>query len=282
MISLQLFGQFRPTFKLIVKSYSFSQKDRILLLNSTNKSLYGPVVKTKPSKASQRSIKHKKVTSAESTDDALKKTETNCGSEMYWLIGNKWKGILAEGDPKVVEDSKIIISSQQRKPLPTNCKENASDAKPDNSAKLVENEEINSNLKTPFIRQKPILLSNEQLNNVLTHPLQCDVLSTPPNNIRALALRRVPSVGKILQYTMSESARTALLNWKLAKIHELGEQGFIDLQQCEQIKINDAVHFNNSFHFPANLFSGHTFHWSLQHYFLTKEIPIGTLRVLST
>lgn len=41
----------------------------------------------------------------------------------------------------------------------------------------------------------------------------------------------MPSVGKILQATMSDSARNALMQWKLAKLEELGEEGFAQLQK---------------------------------------------------
>lgn len=58
----------------------------------------------------------------------------------------------------------------------------------------------------------------------------------------------VPSVGKILQATMSDAARNALIKWKLSKIEELGEEGFRRLQK-------------------ENLSRGLRFHNLLQDYF---------------
>lgn len=223
MNSIQLFGSLRPTTTLFVQRYSFSQKDRIKLLNYTSKSLYGPVIKKKPNKKSQPSV----TASVSPEVTAVKKPETNYGSEMHWIVGNKWNDLLADNEPIVLEDStkkKLSDETLQKQPendSSINAKENPSDSK------------VSSSPTTSFVPQKAFLLSNEQLNNVLKHPLQTDVLSPPPTDIRNWALRNVPSVGKILQHTMSESARAALLNWKLTKIRELGEKGFADLQQCK-------------------------------------------------
>lgn len=69
--------------------------------------------------------------------------------------------------------------------------------------------------------------------------------------IPELEFNEVPSVGKILQATMSDGARNALTQWKLAKVEELGVQGFERLQR-------------------ENLDRGLRFHNMLQEYF-TKE-----------
>lgn len=43
----------------------------------------------------------------------------------------------------------------------------------------------------------------------------------------------MPSVGKVLQATMPDASRRALMHWKELKMAELGEEGFRQLQQCE-------------------------------------------------
>lgn len=53
---------------------------------------------------------------------------------------------------------------------------------------------------------------------------------------RRLEMRDMPSVGKVLQATMPEQSRRALLNWKQLKIAELGIDGFLELQKCESNK----------------------------------------------
>lgn len=213
MNSFQLFCAIRPSSNLVVRRYAFTQKDRIKLLNYQNKSLYGPVIKKKPTKSS---VKPKKV-------DSLTKpvsTETSYGSEMYWVIGNKWNDIVDKNHPETLEKSTVKNVSQltlkKQAKVSSNDQENTADC----------------NTNKPVVVQKPILLSNEELGNVLNHPLQSTILSAPPTHIRDPKLRNVPSVGRVLQYTMSEGARNALLHWKLTKISELGEQGFAELQQC--------------------------------------------------
>lgn len=67
--------------------------------------------------------------------------------------------------------------------------------------------------------------------------------------IPEIVSREVPSVGKILQATMSDGARNALIQWKLSKIEELGEEGFQKLQK-------------------DNLSRGLRFHNLLQNYFM--------------
>lgn len=172
------------------------------------------MIKKKPAKSS---VKPKKV-------DSLTKPatpETNYGSEMHWVIGNRWNEILDKSYPKVLEESTVKKVSQltlkKQVKVSSNDKENTADC----------------NTNKPTVVQKSILLSNEELSNVLKHPLQSKILSAPPTDIRDPKLRNVPSVGRVLQYTMSEAARNALVNWKLTKISELGEQGFAELQQCE-------------------------------------------------
>lgn len=62
-----------------------------------------------------------------------------------------------------------------------------------------------------------------------------------------------PSVGKVLQATMSDGARRALEQWKLSKIEELGVDGFAALQK-------------------ENLNRGLRFHGILQDYFTGEDI----------
>lgn len=72
-----------------------------------------------------------------------------------------------------------------------------------------------------------------------------------------------PSVGKILQATMSESARNALMKWKTLKISELGETGFADLQK-------------------SYLDNGKLFHSTIENYLLIRNIPDATSNIYDT
>lgn len=255
MNSLHLFGSFRPTSYLVIKRYLLSPKDRIKLLNFHSKSLYGPVIKKDKSKPKKPTIEHENVASTAETNVAssLKTPETNYGSEMYWIISNRWNEILFKSDPKNLKDSKVkkllpvtsklsteessskapVTSKKPTEKSSPNAKENSSEINLETSDKLIETKVIDTGTNGPTVVWRPILLSNEELKNILSHPLQTEVLAPPPTNIRSPEFRKVPSVGKILQYTMPENARSALLKWKLTKIKELGEKGFAELQKCK-------------------------------------------------
>lgn len=282
MNSLQLFTSFRPKSNIFFRHSSFSKVDLIKLHNYTSKSLYGPVIKNKRSNV-RRELEAPEKSSPKVL--TIKEQESNYDSEIYWVVARRLNPILPKTNPEnikskvlaknkasTIRDSDIVkysklITANKVKDTSTNDKENF-------SQKSSSTENITANLNSPSIAKKPILLSDEELNSILDHPLQSEVVINSPIDLRSPALRNVPSVGKILQYTMPEAARNALMNWKLSKISELGEEGFEDLQKCEYIKIIKRL-FNEDFEILANLRAGYTFHWSLQHYFQTKEIPLG-------
>lgn len=229
MNSLKLFGALRPSSNFVTKRYALSAKDRILLFRKEIKSLYGPVINTKkpkrPKKLSEPSVQHEPVSTSSASSDGIpfKNRETNHESEMFWIIGKRWNQIVDESDTKPGNLPQTVkYKANQRQ---------TSEIKSVKPKKLTDVESVNTSA-TPVI-QKPIPLSNEELKNLLKFPLQSSVLSETPTDIRAPELRTLPSVGRVLQYTMTEAARSALLNWKLTKIRELGEQGFAELQRCE-------------------------------------------------
>lgn len=219
MNSLPLLVVFRQQSNLVVRQCSSRQTDRFKLLNYTTKALYGPVIKRKTLKSESTKLK------VEETPTKLKKSETAYSSEMFWLLGKR------SSEPKISGDSKAKKASK----VPSN--KPSKEVRPGGKEKIVRSEILKSDeTKTiePYVNtvvESPILLSNEQLNNILDHPLQSEIVTTSISDIRGPKFRNVPSVGRVLQYTMSESARAALLNWKLSKIRELGEQGFADLQK---------------------------------------------------
>lgn len=260
MNSLKLFGAVRPPSNFVTKRYAFSQKDRIMMLHKEIKLLYGPIINTKKPKLSRPSVKQKAASAASSAPQsrvvaASKKPETDHSSEMYWIIGNRWNKIVPGTDARAGSVSRTsLFKNRTSENASTNVNTRTTDPTSSvQSEELIKVETANTSAPVAVI-QRPIPLSNEDLRNVLNCPLQSDVLSIAPSDIRAPELRTLPSVGRVLQYTMPEAARNALLNWKLAKIKELGEQGFAELQK-------------------ANLTAGSTFHSSLQEYFLNNEAP---------
>jgi hypothetical protein len=53
----------------------------------------------------------------------------------------------------------------------------------------------------------------------------------------------LPSVSKVLQGTMPEAQRQALIQWKTIKISELGLEGFEKMQECKLIYYNSTLEY---------------------------------------
>lgn len=207
MIALQMFVGLRPSASnFIVKRNKVTKADHIKLINSATKALFGGVIKTKPSKAKRTSSSKLNDPTVSSDVASSKRTESDYSSEMYWILGNSKKSA-----PRISDG-------------------NGNSAKDNKSERFV-----NTKVEHTNSGNKPIPFSTEELNNVLIQPLQCNVLPKHPVDLELL---KIPSVSRVLQYTMSDAARAALLNWKTTKISELGEQGFADLQQGECMEVD--------------------------------------------
>lgn len=80
------------------------------------------------------------------------------------------------------------------------------------------------------------------LTSIVGYPLICEKRSsTQLDELLADVSLRLPSISKILQATMPESARFALRKWKLGKIAELGIDGFKEYEK-------DTLNRGKTFH----------------------------------
>lgn len=77
-----------------------------------------------------------------------------------------------------------------------------------------------------------IPFTDDELQAIAKYPMLCSKADTTQME-RLLHDRttRLPSISRILQATMSDASRAALKRWKLAKINELGHDGFQQYQQ---------------------------------------------------
>lgn len=98
------------------------------------------------------------------------------------------------------------------------------------------------NLLQQFIKTKPyndtykqpqkIPFDETALKSMVNYPLVCEkIASSQTEKLMADNSVRLPSISKVLQATMPESARIALRKWKLSKIAELGFDGFKQYEQ---------------------------------------------------
>lgn len=294
--SIELLKSFRPTSKLIYRGCSTKTVQRIIFLNYTSKSLFGPVIKTKATK------RQKKLESDSLKESVTLSHQKNHSSEMFWILGNRWNDIetVEKSLPKRDESQMTIqslpktagkLKATVEKAL--SKRERVIHSQPDKSKNESKSTVRKPSLKKPseiiseskVNTRNPIPFSNAELKELLLHPLVTEKEIIASQDSQISQIRNFPSVGKILQGTMSDTTRNALINWKLAKIFELGEQGFADLQKCEQFQKELCclrIVLPLILTFIANLSSGYVFHWSLEHYFRTKEIPLGSFERFST
>lgn len=237
-------------------------------LNFVNKSLYGAVTrKSKPQMAPKECPAE-----VANPEDVNKQIHADYRSEMYWMLEHKPENTLPkvqrpnkittkkmlktfETVPAVGSMAKKTKDSQLDAKITCVHMENKKSPKTDKTLRntlgnlKIEAEtptvlmQFNDSLCKPPLKQAsnksiPKLgSSDDRLRDILTVPpfdlsnwrLDVDDVVLGPNKME---VRQMPSVGKVLQATMSESSRKALMQWKLLKIAELGQQGFDDLQKC--------------------------------------------------
>lgn len=236
------------------KQQNFCSSDKIKKINFVNKTLYGAV--------SKKTRKSTTPTSSIVQDSAADNNESFSG-EIYWLVTHAGKSLdktLASGFAKTTTKRNTIQSGVPKasKAEKTNTlfdtelqatpvKKRASQMKIIHKASANKVPEVAPRIidiaacpgASSYVPS--IVFSPRQLRNVLTVPPFGMVDWTGAVDMPLLpdGMKKLPSVTKILQSTMSESSRKALLQWKLLKIAELGEDGFNEMQQSElYVKIN--------------------------------------------
>lgn len=158
----------------------------------------------------------------------------------------------AKCDPEIIagkSEPEAVLSSEMHWMLGSTQKRTRMLAKPyDNTERIA--------LNVPHPKEAKQQPTTSGFADILKVPLIYNTGSDAVNLMQIPELTdytEVPSVGKILQATMSDGARNALIKWKLTKIEELGEEGFLKLQK-------------------ENLSRGLRFHNLLQDYF-TGVLP---------
>lgn len=194
-----------------------------------NKKLFGAVVKRRASK------KTKQCTQAAITSHTIKTKDDDCSSEIYWLCKQYHGQEIAAPKNPIVQPHVDAIETTEEPPKPLTFKT-----------------KIRPNKQFAYIPPKAIPFTDTDLKSILDYPMVCDKMDI--NELPALASHELPSVGKILQATMPAHSRRALQKWKLAKIAELGMDGFQELTQ-------------------QNFDTGSLFHQSIENFLMDKTEP---------
>lgn len=238
MTSLYWFRNMSKKTAASVKSIEAKTKDR----NLESKLLFGSVIKKKD----------KKLVAANPKVD-----EKDMASEIYWLTQHTSvpdftqpsKKIKSEKDHAKKLKSKTV---NKRDKLQTNdvaASQGKSQQVPEiyYNPIVVESLEKFQNSLLPFTPdenklaatisnhpQSPsIPFTSRDLKLLLDFPLRYEDKKLNNLEYTHSDIQFRPSVTTILQSTMSESSRKALIQWKTIKIAELGIEGFNQLQKCE-------------------------------------------------
>lgn len=259
--------------KLVIRnSISTPKKNVMRDLNKETKALFG-AVKTKNNTIENKKIenpesiaseiywltKHKSVKLEENRNknkiihenNVIEYTNTS-PSEILWMTQKKTEIISKmENSRSTLKKSKTEVKSEIHKAFRNNCMISPAAPLP-----LPANFGM---IKNPLIKNIPF--SSEELELIPKSPLLYSKSNL--NKVSVLDGKNVPSVGKILQATMSDSARNALMKWKIMKINELGETGFSDLQK-------------------SYLQNGSLFHSTIEKYLTTHIVPDTTSHIYDT
>lgn len=111
---------------------------------------------------------------------------------------------------------------------------------------------LNNSFKLPSMESESddssdaleIPFESHQLRAILNFPLTLSnskLINTFDKFIPEETSIPTPSVSKILQSTMPQSQRLALVKWKNMKISELGLEGFEQMQQCKKLLMSSQM-----------------------------------------
>lgn len=243
-----------------VESKLISKADRVKKLYADSKTLFGAKVKEVKGKKALSQVKPP-VDDEPVNDNDLK-------SEIYWMChhvpdvqdfsvakttkGKKKKTKDEQAPVKVTKKKKADVPLTQKEPSAAKKKTKAveftpelpdslnklHDALPDVSAEIKGTLNSVLNLKQPDadikLDEHDIPFSSQQLTQITNFPLTMNKskIISSFQNIEHKSFY-LPSVSKILQATMPESQRNALVQWKQLKISELGLEGFEAMQKCK-------------------------------------------------
>lgn len=207
-----------------------TKADTKISWNRDNKQLFGGVIKVKKArKAKTKCDPDAKVKALEISPKLLenpsKPVEPILSSEMHWMLGpahNRRRMFAKPYDNTERVALKIkhpVVEEQERRKRTTNG--------------------FDAILRVPLM-----MMSDKECQSQL-------------QAIPELEYHEMPSVGKILQATMSDGARAALIQWKLSKVAELGEEGF---QLLQKENLGRGLRFHNLLqdHFTSSSDTDHS------------------------
>lgn len=221
---------------------AIDKKGKLLRVRSEQKKLFGPIISDKkeplPKKRdNKKDVKH--------FTKGINVATASLASEFYWLVQkemikspNKFR-IYAQNETTnrtSFKDANVDVTSREEiSQTPSMSPKNAII-----SAKNLLQEFVIRRTSGKHQMSQEIPFDNIALNTIVNYPLVCKKVSIiQVEELLADTSVRLPSISKVLQATMSESARIALKKWKLGKIKELGLDGFKEYEKATLLRGKD-------------------------------------------
>lgn len=222
--------------KIDITNYKASA--RIKKLNYENKALFGAVQK-------KTTKKEPKIVEIEKIEKESNLNEDEKSSETYWMTQYTHLPDFTKKITKSIKKSKVVspevevvkkVKTVRKKKIVAEVPENLEKFK---NCLVPLPVKSRAKKKTSNLVAPEIPFTVEELRTIIDFPLD---FGDEKNTIKLLSndsTIALPSVGKILQATMPEASRRALMQWKAVKIAELGLEGFQELQKCKLFFISN-------------------------------------------
>ncbi|XP_031625852.1 mitochondrial genome maintenance exonuclease 1-like [Contarinia nasturtii] len=233
-----------------------SRRDRLLLLRAAQKKLYGSVVRDVSviPQGTIRNINYQNQVRSDHEEPSpfempivkekvpnVKLVDKQMTNELLWLSQTSNVKILkmksSRGNSTKAENfsSDYDDSDESRPKMTANLDKSSGQSATGGilTAKgliqqLVTSTQSNDNKH----QSQPIPFNDSTLKSIVSYPLICEKMShSQVHKVLDDKSIPIPSISKVLQATMPESARIALRKWKLSKIAELGLDGFKQYEQ---------------------------------------------------
>lgn len=232
-------------------------REKMLRMRYEQKQLFGRVIRdtdqykyTEPA-GDETGIGHMRIAQSRSNSDVvespydlpvdtskvphIKLAHPDREGEFHWLSQSSRIKIFKTGNSRASAKTETWPKDSPTAPPTesTNCSESIDVNKPElNTTKVNTAIDSAKNFLQQFVINKrndkqSIPFDETELKSIISYPLICEKRSPNQlNDLLADVTLRLPSISKVLQATMPESARFALRKWKLGKIAELGVDGF--------------------------------------------------------
>lgn len=182
-----------------------------------------------------------------------KESKSERATEIYWMAGRRVNQKHVKVFKSTSTPSSPPSSSSPQSPSSRNSIEKAPHKVEETKSLVTSTKDLLRRfISSDSNRISTIPFDDADLKSISNYPLVCEKASTA--QIDEALSNKLPSISKILTATMPEASRYILKKWKLAKIAELGEEGFRAYEQM-------------------TLRTGQEFHSSIENYFDNQQVP---------